>query len=240
MALYDRYTDVMQGHPAWVQRMEAVRQERILMWVSAFLPKAVPVRALEVGVGIGMFARACAVRRWDYTGVDRNARMVTTLSGQGCRVVEGECPPLPDAVTQAPFDLAYSSFVLEHTTDGTEAFAFVSALVGALAPGGVLALVVPDALSLGMEFWNLDYTHRYPTAERNVAQILMEAGLDIRRVVRYRGAGWTGWRYALAHMAGWFYYYPFWQRILRNPTLPYSVYQYLKQDVLVFIACRAH
>lgn len=239
MALYDRYTEVMQGHPAWVQRMEEKRQARVLSWLIPHLPDPSSVRALEVGIGIGLFATACAARGWRYTGVERNAGMAAALGRQGFRTVVGECPPLPETVADGPFDLAYSSFVLEHTADGTAAFDFVSALAAALTPGGVLTLVVPDALSLGMEFWNLDYTHRYPTAERNVSQILFEAGLETKRIVRYRGAGWTGGRYALARVVGWFYHYPFWQRVLRNPTLPYSVYQYLKQDLLVFVARKA-
>jgi hypothetical protein len=107
----------------------------------------------------------------------------------------------------------------------------------ALKPEGVLALVVPDALSLGLEFWNLDYTHRYPTAERNVSQILLECGLRIEQIVRYRGAGWIGWRYWLACCVGCLYSYRFWRILFRNKNFPYSVYQYLKQDILVFI-CR--
>ncbi len=236
MALYDRFSAVMKSHGPFVQNMEIKRQGRILDWIAPFLTIKDNVCALEVGVGIGLFASACRQRRWRYTGVDRNAKMACELGGD-LPVLVGEVPPLPAGIASGSFDLAYAAFVFEHLADGIQGYRFACELTRALKPGGILTLVVPDALSLGLEFWNLDYTHRYPTAERNVSQILLECGLRIERIVRYRGAGWIGWRYWLARVAGFFYSYRFWQGCLRGSPYPYSVYQYLKQDMLVFI-CR--
>jgi SAM-dependent methyltransferase len=235
MALYDRYSDVMSGHPPFIQRIERQRQDRILGFVARHLARRTEVNALEVGIGIGLFADACRERGWTYTGVDRNAKMLGRL-GEAFTVVEGEVPPLPAAVPPGTFDVAYSSFVVEHLADGTAAFYFISELAKALRKEGLVVLVVPDALSLGMEFWNLDYTHRYPTAERNLTQILLEAKLKIEQVVRYNGPCFTGPLFWLTKFAGLFFSYRFWSWLLRNKALPYSVYQYVKQDVLVFIA----
>lgn len=236
MALYDRFSDVMKGHGSFVQSVETKRQERILDWIAPFLKIKGEVSALEVGIGIGLFASACRQRGWRYTGIDRNEKIAAEL-GRDLPVLVGEVPPLPVGVEPGSFDLAYSSFVFEHLADGMQGFEFARELCRTLKPEGMLVLVVPDARSLGLEFWNLDYTHRYPTADRNVSQILLECGLRIERMVRYRGAGWVGGRYWLARIAGWFYSYRFWQVLLRNKDLPYSIYQYLNQDVLVFI-CR--
>jgi len=236
MALYDRYSDVMSGHPPFVQRMERSRQERILGYVERALRNPKDVHAVEVGVGIGLFADACMKRGWDYTGIDRNDKMVRSL-GERARVISGEVPPLPAVIQPGTMDLAYSSFVVEHLADGTHAFQFVSELSRSLKRDGLLVIVVPDALSLGLEFWNLDYTHRYPTMERNLTQILLEARLSVEKVVRYNGPCFTGLAYWLLHIASWFYSYRFWTAVLRNKLLPYSVYQYVNQDILVFI-CR--
>lgn len=236
MPLYDRFSDVMKGHGPFVQSMETKRQERILDLILPFLKINGEVRALEVGIGIGLFAAACCRRGWLYTGIDRNDKIVCEL-GRELPVLRGTVPPLPDGVKRGSFDLAYSAFVFEHLADGIQGYEFACEVSRALKPEGVLVLVVPDALSLGLEFWNLDYTHRYPTARRNMRQILLECGLRIERTARYRGAGWIGWRYWLARGAGWFYSYRFWQILLGTNDFPYSVYQYLKQDVLVFI-CR--
>lgn len=236
MPLYDRYSNVMKSHGPFIQRMEKTRQERILDWIQFYMRKSSPVHALEVGVGIGLFATACRGHGWSYTGIDRNEKIAAEL-GRDLPVLAGEVPPLPVGVEPGSFDLAYSSFVFEHLADGIHGFEFARELCRALKPEGMLVLVAPDARSLGMEFWNLDYTHRYPTADRNVSQILLECGLRIERMVRYRGAGWVGWRYWLARIAGWFYSYRFWQALFRNKDFPYSIYQYLNQDILVFI-CR--
>jgi SAM-dependent methyltransferase len=237
MPLYDRYSEVMTAHGPFVQRLEEKRQARILDWISRLLPSKQEISALEVGVGIGLFASACRQRGWKYTGIDRNEKMIRALGDKGFPVLVGEVPPLPAGVAPASFDLVYSSFVFEHLADGTHGFQFAHELTKALKPDGLLVLVVPDALSLGLEFWNLDYTHRYPTADRNVSQILLECGLRVEQLIRYRGAGWTGLPYVLARIAGWFYSYRFWQAVLRKTEFPYSVFQYLNQDVLVFI-CR--
>jgi SAM-dependent methyltransferase len=168
-------------------------------------------------------------------GVDRNEKMLNRLRAD-FEVVAGEVPPLPAAIGDGSCDVAYSAFVVEHLADGTDAFRYIAEMKRAVRPGGLVVIVVPDAASLGLEFWNLDYTHRYPTQERNVTQILLENELAIRRVFRYRGAGWTGLRYWLARVASWFYHYRFWSALTGNKLLPYSVYQYLNQDILVFIA----
>lgn len=235
MALYDRYSDVMSGHPPLIQKLERYRQDRILRFIERRLARTSDVSALEVGIGIGLFARACQARGWGYTGIDRNAKMLEQL-GREFKVVEGEVPPAPAGIPENAFDLAYSSFVFEHLADGTAGFHFARELTRLARPGGLVVLVVPDALSLGLEFWNLDYTHRYPTAERNVTQILLECGLRVEQVVRYKGACFTGFLYALTRFAAFFYRYRFWTWITGNKQLPYSIYQYVNQDVLVFIA----
>lgn len=234
MSLYDRYSDVMKGHPPFVQRLERQRQQRILNWIAPHLP-AGPVSAVEIGVGIGLFALAARERGWAYTGIDRNAKMARAL-GADFTVLEGEVPPLPAALAAGTHQLAYSSFVLEHLADGTAAYHFIAEMKRILEPGGLVALVVPDALSLGIEFWNLDYTHRYPTCDRNVTQILLENELEPVALRRYKGAGWTGLPYHLLRSVAWAYSYRFWSAVTGNRLLPYSLYQYLNQDILVFIA----
>lgn len=235
MALYDRYSDVMSGHSPFIQKVEIQRQERILRFIEERLERKTGVKAVEVGIGIGLFARACRGRNWDYTGIDRNAKMLAAL-GKDFRVVEGEVPPAPAEVPEAAHDLAYSSFVFEHLADGTAGFHFAKELTRLTRPNGLVVLVVPDALSLGLEFWNLDYTHRYPTADRNVTQILLECGLKVEKIVRYKGPCYTGIGYLLLKILAFFYNYRFWTWLTGNKTLPYSIYQYVNQDVLVFIA----
>jgi ubiquinone/menaquinone biosynthesis C-methylase UbiE len=133
MALYDRFSDVMKDHGDFVHSMEKKRQERILDWIVPFLKTKDEVRALEVGVGIGLFAVGCRQRGWSYVGVDRNKKMVSELGGD-FSVLEGEVPPLPEMVELGSFDLAYSAFVLEHLADGVQGYEFACEMNRALKP----------------------------------------------------------------------------------------------------------
>jgi SAM-dependent methyltransferase len=216
--------------------MEQYRQTRIMDRLCGHLKGKPAVRALEIGVGIGLFAKACRERGWEYLGVDRNDLFLSQLGAQ-FEVVKGELPPLPGSVPLESFDVAYSFFVVEHLADGEVAFQFVHELARALRPGGLMVLGVPDALSLGMEFWNLDYTHKYPTADRNVSQVLLENQLHIEKIVRYRGPGFTGLIYWVLRFFGFFFNYRLGYALLGRRDWLYSVYQYVKQDVLLFI-CR--
>lgn len=232
--LYDRYIDVINSHGPLVRKAEGYRQERILALVESDLKTNLNIRVLEAGVGNGLFASACKRRDWCYTGVDRNGKICEVL-GKDYHIIKGTCPPLPAELERSSFDFGYSSFVLEHLSDGLEAFEFVSEFYRVLKPGGVFCLVVPNALSLGMEFWNLDYTHRYPTARRNVTQILLEAGFNVGRVIYYRAAGFTGIIYWIIRLIGFLYSYRFWSAVFGDKPWLYSLFQYIKQDVLVFI-----
>jgi predicted TPR repeat methyltransferase len=234
MPLYDSFLEHMEQLPPFVKRMEESRQYRVLNWVAAMCPPDCSMSVLEVGVGTGLFARSCRKRDWSYTGVDRNPMLVRRLSEE-FNVVLGECPPLPDLGT-VQFDIAYAAFVLEHLQNGEAALAFTEALKNKVRSGGVVVLIVPDALTLGLEFWNLDYTHRFPTSWRNVTHIMRETGMRDVQVIKYCGAGWRSWLRRIVRVASVFYYYPFWRWLLRGSELPYSVYQYIKQDMLCFIA----
>ena len=56
-----------------------------------------------------------------------------------------------------------------------------------LRPGGVFFVVVPDYLKERGFFWDIDYTHNFPTTERRVRQLLYDGGFEIERVVRSIG-----------------------------------------------------
>jgi len=234
MPLYDSFLENMEQLPPYVKKMEESRQNRVLNWISERVVTKNPVSVLEVGIGTGLFARCCHNRGWSYVGVDRNPMLVERLS-QNFKVVLGSCPPLPD-VGPTQFDVAYAAFVLEHLPDGEAALTFTEAMKDKVRSGGLVVLIVPDAITLGLEFWNLDYTHRFPTSWRNVTHIMREAGLQDVQVIKYCGAGWRGWLRGIVRLSSIFYHYPFWSWLLRGSNLPYSVYQYIKQDMLCFIA----
>jgi hypothetical protein len=46
---------------------------------------------------------------------------------------------------------------------------------------------VPDAERLGMEFWNIDYTHTFPTTKRSVAHAFYDNGINDVEVIEVNG-----------------------------------------------------
>ena len=234
MALYDRFIDVMEGQPPLVRKAEARRNRCVFHRISGHLSGGTaPQKVVEVGVGTGAFARLCLDAGWAYTGIDRNTTFLSRL--EGVRAVPAEVPPFPESLDRNHFDLAYSAFVLEHMRDGLEALQFIEGLTGLLRPGGHLVLLVPDSLSLGLEFWNLDYTHRFPTCERNVGEIALECGLELREFIRYRGPFVTGPLLGLLRLGALGFSYRLCGALFGHKRFFYGVYQYVNQEILMFV-----
>ncbi|MEI7435378.1 MAG: class I SAM-dependent methyltransferase [bacterium] len=235
--MYDRFLEVMQSHPVWVLRMERIRHERVLRQIDRLVqPHNNPRRLIEVGVGTGAFAACCRGAGWIYTGVDRNETLLKQIGLENA--VLAEVPPFPDGVPRGHYDVAYSAFVLEHMADGLEAYRFIQAMSELCRPNGVVVLLVPDCLTLGIEFWNLDYTHRFPTTERNVSEIALDAGLEPVRVIRYRGPFVTGGLLAFMRLVALFFRYRIWAAFFGHKRLFYSVFQYVNQELLFLALAR--
>ena len=81
----------------------------------------------------------------------------------------------------------YADQVLEHMSGIDAARAFVAEALRVLRPGGVFFVVVPDYLKERGFFWDIDYTHNFPTTERRVRQLFYDGGFEIERVVRSIG-----------------------------------------------------
>jgi hypothetical protein len=69
------------------------------------------------------------------------------------------------------------SHVLEHSLTWLAAREMISTSKELLTENGFLVVVGPDALSWKKEFWNVDWSHGYPTTVRNVSQLFNDVGL---------------------------------------------------------------
>jgi predicted TPR repeat methyltransferase len=229
----------MYAHPSYVQKLEIRRNEKIACTIDSYVRNKESKSVLEIGVGVGLFKKAIMKFDYAYMGVDRNQKMVDTLNAcvDGSKAICATIPPIPNVLKTEKFDVVYAAFVAEHLADGVELFNFTDGLKSLLKENGLLVLIAPDVRSMGIEFWNQDYTHRYPTTERNVSCIIKETGLSIEKIIFYRGAMWTGITFLLCKIAGWFYYYRLMGWIFGRKAFFYSVYQYIKIDNMFFI-CR--
>ena len=68
------------------------------------------------------------------------------------------------------------SHVLEHSLTWLAAREMISTSKELLTENGFLVVVGPDALSWKKEFWNVDWSHGYPTSVRNISQLCSDVG----------------------------------------------------------------
>lgn len=173
MPFYDYYDDLQA---TGVGRAWARSQARnVLGRLRSLAPGARTV--LEIGPGHGSFAEACAAMGLCYTALDINLRLLRSLQVGGHTGVRAMAPSLPFATGY--YDIAFASHVIEHSATYREALAFATELGRVVAPGGLVALVAPDYLALGDDYWNCDYSHGFVTTRRRLRQLLRDAGLTV-------------------------------------------------------------
>jgi len=100
-------------------------------------------RALDVGCGAGLLCEPLARLGATVTGVDAAAENVAAArahAAPGGLAIDYRCGDVGE-LGLAGFDLVTSMEVLEHVADRA---AFVGALAGALAPGGLMVLSTPN------------------------------------------------------------------------------------------------
>lgn len=132
-----------------------------------------PLRVLEVGCG----------RRWSVdvssidvriTGIDLDESALAhrrDVVGDLDEAIHGDVRSIP--LIRGAYDVAYSSFVLEHVTD---AESVLDGMVGALRAGGLLIVRVPDKhtvfgfLSRMLPFWIHVLWKRWVEGNKNAGQ----------------------------------------------------------------------
>jgi SAM-dependent methyltransferase len=144
-----------------------------------------PGPMLEIGPGQGTLAALAIQAGWQYSAVEPSPLLADRLRAEGLDVVQAWTPPVP--ATDASCEVLYADQVLEHMSGIDAARAFVAEALRVLRPGGVVFIVVPDYLKERGFFWDIDYTHNFPTTERRVRQLLYDGGFEIERVVRSIG-----------------------------------------------------
>jgi SAM-dependent methyltransferase len=158
-----------------------------------------PGRMLEIGPGQGTLAALAVEAGWQYSAVEPSAILAEQLRARGLSVIEAFTPPLPAA--DASVDVIYADQVLEHMSGIDAARALTAEARRALTAGGVFFVVVPDYLKERGFFWDIDYTHNFPTTERRVRQLLYDGGFEIERVVRSIGVATGVLRDGMAALA---------------------------------------
>lgn len=202
MAHYDIFHRIQ--HPKLAQDLLRAFNRNVLLYgleQAGVLPGA-PARVLEIGVGKGYFFSACrSIPNIEYFGFDQNSLLLDSLEGLDTRhKMLGSAPEIPDY--PEPFDLIFAGFVAEHLAGGgREIYDFIRRCRRNLKPGGVIVFMVPDSEKLGMEFWNIDYTHTFPTTRRGMNQAFVDNGIEDVEIYAVDGLMTHRWfRNRFAHL----------------------------------------
>ncbi len=130
-------------------------------------------QVLEVGAGWGFFGQACKLRGVAYRGLEMNRAQAERLRQQGLDVDAGAIPPFP---ADASADVIWLSHVLEHASGYPHAAEMLRACLQTLRPGGHVVVIGPDLLSWREAFWDVDWSHGFPTTAQRVEQLLLDVG----------------------------------------------------------------
>lgn len=191
-----------------------------------------PARLLDIGAGSGILVEEARSRGFAAQGIEPSEWLARIAQERGLPVRHG----VLDEQGGDLFDIVTVIDVIEHVTDPR---ALLRPAVSRLAPGGLLAIVTPDAGSLaarllGWRWWHYRIAHVGYFRERHVATLCRENGLEILAVQR---PGWVFTATYLAERAAT--YLPSALRLrppawLARITIPLNLY-----DSLMVIARRA-
>ncbi len=144
---------------------------------------------MEVGSGKGYFKDAVLnVGGYKYYAVDRNENILANLHINPSNIKTAE---LPNIKMDMQFDIIFVGYVIEHLPNGIELYNALENLKLLLKDDGILVLQFPDSMKLGMEFYNIDYTHMLPTTKRNVNQAILDNSMYVKKAIDLCGILYT-------------------------------------------------
>lgn len=176
---YNEYVTRQSQSPAIVQRWFARRVLKCV--VKATGTPLSHMKLLEVGTGLGYLAtEAKALGAVEYLGLEPNEqlRQFSSTVAAPFKVWDASLPEIPAEVS-GQYNIAVLVHVLEHAADGHQARQWIEALLNNAEPGGQIVIVSPDVLDYAGYFWETDWTHGFPTSNRNVSQIFSDLNSDV-------------------------------------------------------------
>ena len=169
------YSDYMQREPHPRNAVFIKRWHGKLLKLALKDVAQTPRSVLEIGPGHGYFAEHCRDAGFTYEFCDTSPAVLSKMNELG---FEGHLGLIQDiAPNLGKYDMIWMSHVLEHSPTWLAAREMVSTCRELLSDQGFVIVVGPDALSWRREFWNVDWSHGYPTTVRNVSQMYNDVGL---------------------------------------------------------------
>jgi hypothetical protein len=170
------YSDYMQREPHPRNAVFIKRWHGKLLKLALKDLKHVPKSVLEIGPGHGYFAEHCRDAGFTYEFCDTSPAVQSKMNELGFQGHLGLIQDVSPILEK--YDMIWMSHVLEHSPTWLAAREMVATCRELLTDEGVIVVVGPDAINWRREFWNVDWSHGYPTTIRNVAQLYSDVGFN--------------------------------------------------------------
>jgi SAM-dependent methyltransferase len=181
VTLYNYYLQIKPSPAgAWIQRRRAQ-----IGWEIIRKGHPESKSLLEIGPGHGVLADIVNDAGLSYLAIESNRYIARSMVDLGHHVCRAVAPPLP--IKSKSFDVVYASHVIEHLPDASTALLFLQEAHRVLKDNGSIFLSAPDMRSFGDDFWDADYTHRFPITLRRLRQLLSDANFISLREVYLSG-----------------------------------------------------
>lgn len=152
------------------------------------------VRIAELGPGLGVLAELCESSGFSrYVGFEPNPGLVSIVQSKLVKgnVVNAALPSIPPKFLNS-FDLVVAIHVLEHASTPQDARDWLLAARNLAEVGGYVVIISPDIHDYGPYFWEIDWSHAFPTTSERISQVGRDVGLTVVRSATIRG-GSFGW-----------------------------------------------
>lgn len=156
---------------------------------------------LEVGTGSGRMLPIVLNQDIQYVGIEPTAsmRMATLQNARKLgiddskfRLIDVRLPNVPKELADS-FDYVYLSHVLEHASSPHEARIWLENLSKALKKDGYIFVISPNVRDYGWRFWDVDWSHGWPTTPNNISEILED--LNFKILATRSICGWSTSRF---------------------------------------------
>ena len=136
---------------------------------------------LEIGSGAGnLAAEILKLGFHSYTAIEPNAKLAdrTRKIFPGANVIEMSLPQVPHGL-ENNFDVIVCVHVIEHALNGYEAREWLIAMKSLLKEGGKIFIISPDIKDFKTYFWEIDWSHCFPTSKENLKQIFNDINMKV-------------------------------------------------------------
>ena len=177
MNAYDEFAKRSDWKPG--QKLQLWLNYRYLITLQKVINLSEVNNILEIGVGRGNFASAIIKNTHiSYEGVEPSEALqrVVKSSFENLQIYDCSLPHVFQNINKK-FDLVILIHTIEHAQNGYEARLWLEDAANCVAENGYLVIISPEILSFKEYFWDIDWSHCFPTSKQNLVQLGKDIGL---------------------------------------------------------------